>query len=294
MRPTFEFYTDGRGVAQAYYPLYVEPSDEKVDAEMSELVDQGRAEAGGCIGAETAAARSSRGRTITSQAAIKQIAKSVVGPLGNTNTKFKVLVSYQRAYSRLPFRALSSYKFHVRCCVIQGGKNIGTFLAISVPSSYENENDDTRIDTKTLSANLFHTIVRCLLVDGCWKASYTKVVFDSNPIAIPYCMLDQRTANEQFSNGLRFTCSTKTDDANSSKKKSNVPYVLNPAFCLCLLKLALTEGGQVPLEEAVQSDLIITCALSDCVPKSAKFWYLVFRASTMPVWLAGTIPSQKV
>ena len=151
----------------------------------------------------------------------------------------------------------------MRCCVIQGGKNIGTFLAISVPSSYENENDDTRIDTKTPSANLFHTIVRCLLVDGCWKASYTTVVLDSNPIAIQYCMLDQRTASEQFSNDLRFTCSTKTDDANSSKMESDASYVLNPVFCLYLLNLALTEGGQVPLEEAVQSDLIITCALSD-------------------------------
>ena len=99
MRPTFEFYTDCRGVAQAYSPLYVEPADEKVDAEMNELVDQGRAEAGGCMGAGTSATRSSRGRTITSLAAIKQIAKSVVGPLGNTNTKFKVLVSYQCAHS---------------------------------------------------------------------------------------------------------------------------------------------------------------------------------------------------
>ena len=134
-------------------------------------------------------------------------------------------------------------------------------MDVVVPPTFQTEGDETHNNTKNLAANLFNMVVRCLLVDGCWKASFTTVVLDSFPVAIPYCMLDPRTATELLNNGLKFACPSKLDYADSSQKEqADISYVLNLVFCLYLLKIALTEGGMVSLEDAVRSDMIITCA----------------------------------
>ena len=95
-------YTDSPG-AQAYYPLYVEPSGDSVDVEMDE---PSCVESEGCTGAGPSITRAVRGRTITKQATFKHLTSQCFGSLRGTSRKFKVLISNQCAHPRLLFSAL--------------------------------------------------------------------------------------------------------------------------------------------------------------------------------------------
>ena len=147
---------------------------------------------------------------------------------------------------------------------IQGGKGPGTFIKFKIPEAFRNEGDPELVDSRNASANLFHTIARCVLVDGCWKPTYTMVVLDSTPMAIPFSMIDTIEQGLLSDNGLYFTMSIKAEDGeDASHDLGTVTFPMNPVFCLYLLKTALIVGGTVPFDQAIQEDKVNTCDLLD-------------------------------
>ena len=143
-----------------------------------------------------------------------------------------------------------------------GGKGPGTCIKFAIPSAFQNKGDSTLIDTRNISANLFHTLSRCVLVGDCWKPAYTLVWLDSNPIAIPFSLLDVYEKGQLSDAGLKFTMNIKPEnDADRSQDLGTVSFAMNPVLCTHLLKTTLTVGGSVLLDEAVQEDMVITCDL---------------------------------
>lgn len=115
VRNTFELLTDS-GVPQAYYPLYVEPS-QGTEEEMDEPGVPACATLG--EGASAVLSRSALGtsRTITSDVAIKKLIKDTYSSLATTKTPFKVppspLVYIPNRRSLSPVRAiLYALPFH--------------------------------------------------------------------------------------------------------------------------------------------------------------------------------------
>lgn len=121
------------------------------------------------------------------------------------------------------------------------------------------------------------------------------VCLDSNPIAIPISMINTNEADMLSNAGLKFAISLKAEDSvQDSQDMGSVNFVMNPVFCLYLLKTALTCGGSVSVDEAIREDMVITCALHlSCCSANVVTMYSHASFAMMSCWCAGLIQLQR-
>lgn len=142
---------------------------------------------------------------------------------------------------------------------MQGGKGIGQHVDVTIPRSLQGKIESKRIDSRSLACNLFHTVLRLTLSQDSYKVDRRSVLLDSNPIAIPLAMLDKETMTRLTSSEQVFTTRVSKEDCEDTTE--SIAFAMNPVFCLYLLHVYLTQAGNVPVEEAVKADTVITCAL---------------------------------
>jgi hypothetical protein len=113
------------------------------------------------------------------------------------------------------------------------------------------------VDTLTVSENLFHTVMRVARTDDnkTWRLTRHLILPDSMPIAFPVEILPQDFYQDCQKDGHTFM-STVVFESGCK----DVKFVLNPVFCLLVLKIALTMSGTWSLEEGLRNVGSLTCA----------------------------------
>jgi hypothetical protein len=127
------------------------------------------------------------------------------------------------------------------------------------PKEYQHDGNEEKLDSKNVASNFFHCVLVTVPTDAAkpfdcaWKQVTDILVLDAFPMAIPLTMLPQRTIQELIAADLVFSV---------ARKDTTLPpvrYTLNPVFCLLVFIAAITEGGQIGLDDAIDNFTIISC-----------------------------------